>query len=354
MRTYALIFPIALALGTGCDAGKVSSPPAGSSGGAPAGGGAPGAGGNAAPPTPQPTAPGGYYVSGASIYAADGTRHAFHGLDRPSLEWNSSGENLSESDYQAMATWGANVVRISMNQTYWLQGGDYQATVDQQVQWIEASGMDVILDLHWSDRAQGAQPGQQRMADENSRTFWSQVAEKYKGDGRVQFELYNEPHDVSWEVWLNGGASGDGFTVVGMQGLYDAVRATGANNLVIVGGLDHAYDLKGVPSHRVKGYNIAYASHPYDFPNKQPANWRQDWGFMASTDPVVLTEFGDISGNCDTSYYSQLIQYADSVGASWTGWAWYVADCKFPSLIDDWSGTPTAAGAIVKAALGRY
>ena len=27
-------------------------------------------------------------------------------------------------------------------------------------------------------------------------TFWSEVAARYKGDGRVMFELYNEPHDV--------------------------------------------------------------------------------------------------------------------------------------------------------------
>jgi hypothetical protein len=75
---------------------------------------------------------------------------------------------------------------------------------------------------------------------------------------------------------------------------------------------------------------------------------------MASTDPVIVTEFGDISGNCDTTYYAQFVQYADSIGASWTGWAWYVADCRFPSLIEDWNGNPTAAGAIVKAALQRY
>jgi hypothetical protein len=354
MRPFAYALPLVLALVPACDAGRVSTPPPGTSGGAPAGGAGPGGGGVANPNTPSPTAPGGYYTSGSSIYTAAGVKHAFHGLDRPSLEWSDSGENLSESDYQTMATWGANVVRIALNQTFWLQGGGYPETIDQQVQWAEAAGMDVILDLHWSDRAQGAQAAQQRMADENSRTFWTQVAEKYKGDGRVQFELYNEPHDVSWDVWLNGGPSGDGFTVVGMQALYDAVRATGAHNLVIAGGLDHAYDLKGVPSHRLKGYNIAYASHPYDFPNKQPADWRGDWGFLASTDPVIVTEFGTINGNCDTAYYSQLIQYADSVGASWTAWAWYVADCRFPSLITDWNGNPTAAGAVVKAALQRY
>ena len=33
-----------------------------------------------------------------------------------------------------------------------------------------------------------------------------------------------------------------------MQQLYDTVRATGAQNLVIIGGLNWAYDLSGVPA----------------------------------------------------------------------------------------------------------
>ena len=45
---------------------------------------------------------------------------------------------------------------------------------------LDLAGMDVILDLHWSDRGDlGNQgPGQQRMADQNSITFWTQVAGK--------------------------------------------------------------------------------------------------------------------------------------------------------------------------------
>lgn len=42
------------------------------------------------------------------------------------------------------------------------------------------------------------------------------------------FELYNEPHDVSWSQWLNG----DG-TYAGMQEMYNAVRAAGAQSIRI-------------------------------------------------------------------------------------------------------------------------
>ena len=304
-------------------------------------------------------APGGYYVDGRTIYTVDHQPHAFHGLDRPSLEWNRTGEQLSAADYALMASWKANVVRISLNQGFWLAGSSvyfsgYAGIVDQNVRWAHEAGMDVILDLHWSDRGDYARtPDQQTMADAHSVTFWSEVAARYKDDGRVLFELYNEPHDVTWDVWQKGGQTSDGFAAVGMQKLHDAVRATGAQNLVLVGGLSFAFDLSGVRTHRIEGYNIVYVTHPYDSPAKQATTWDTAFGYLTATDPVMATEFGNLR-DCGTSYYSQFLAYASQKKMSWSGWAWFVSGCTFPSLIADWSGTPTASGQLVKAALASY
>jgi hypothetical protein len=312
-------------------------------------------------------APGGYSVSGNTIYDASGKPHRFHGVDRPSLEWSAAGDHLSQADYALMAAWKANVVRVALNQDFWLQGSPtyaagYASTVDQQIRWAEAAGLDVILDLHWSDQGSFANfsstsnppiPGQQRMADAHSVTFWQQVAARYAGDGRVLFELYNEPHDVPWDVWMNGGPSGSGFTVTGMQQLYDAVRGTGAENLVVVGGLQYAFDLSGVAQHPVQGHNVVYATHPYNQPNKQPSTWDAAFGQLAATLPVIATEFGDQT-SCSAAYYASFIAYADTHAISWTGWAWYPSGCMFPSIVADWNGTPTAAGQVEKAALLAY
>lgn len=304
-------------------------------------------------------APDGYYVQGDTIFHASGAPHIFRGISRPSLEWNPAGQYLSQADFERIASWKANVVRLPLNQDFWLAGAalhdpGYEAAVDQAVRWARAAGLDVILDLHWSDRGDLStrSPQQQRMADGNSIVFWREVATKYKGDGRVIFELYNEPHDVSWDVWLSGGPSGDGFQAAGMQQLYDAVRGVGAENLVIAGGLDYGYDLTGVPAHRIRGYNIAYATHPYDLPGKQPADWPARWSFLASSDPVIVTEFG--SFDCSTAYTQAVVDYAESIGASWIGWAWWPQGCSFPSLIVDWSGTASAPGQVVKDALGSH
>jgi endoglucanase len=307
-------------------------------------------------PENPPTAPDGYYVDGNTVYDADDQPHRFLGVARPSLEWSSSGESLSGQDYQHMADWGANTVRIALNQGFWLDGSSvhdaaYPSIIDQQIGWAHDAGLDVILDLHWSDRGDFATtPDQQRMADANSIAFWTALADRYQSDGHILFELYNEPHDISWAVWRNGGDSGEGWNAVGMQQLYDAVRATGAENLVIAGGLDFAYDLTGLPGDgEIDGYNIMYASHPYDYDNKQPSAWPTDWGFVADSHPVIVTEFG--SFDCDASYTSALLDYADQHQLSWTAWAWFPGGCDFPSLIEDWNATPTATGTLVRDAL---
>ena len=138
-----------------------------------------------------------------------------------------------------------------------------------------------------------------------------------------------------------------------MQALYDAVRAAGAENLVLIGGLQFAYDLSGVPSNRVQGHNIVWATHPYNQPGKQPQNWDTGSARCRPPIPVMATEFGDTK-SCGTDYYSTLIPYLDSHHVSWSGWAWYVSGCQFPSIITDWSGTPSAAGQIEKTALAAY
>ncbi len=306
-----------------------------------------------------------FFRTADSAYAVDGrvfvrgrTEHRFHGLDRPSLEWDPHGQQLSLADLQRMAGWGADTVRISLNQDFWLSespayDAGYAALVDKVVACAHTADLDVILDLHWSDRGDySVTPGQQQMADAHSVEFWQELATRYANNSRVLFELYNEPHDVTWDVWRDGGAA-TGFTAAGFQALYDAVRGTGAENVVLAGGLSYAFDLSGVPAHRLRGYNVGYVTHPYNFLGKQPSDWPNAFGTVATYYPVIATEFGDTT-SCSASYSQSFMDYAASLGISWTAWAWWVEPtnpCAFPTLISDWDGTPTTAGAAVKAAL---
>ncbi len=124
-----------------------------------------------------------------------------------------------------------------------------------------------------------------------------------------------------------------------MQQLHDAVRSAGASNLVIVGGLNWAFDLSHVTDFAVKGFNILYATHPYNnAAERQPGKWNGSFGYLTRTAPVIITEFGDATGSCSADWDKQVIDYADTHQASWTAWAWWAGDCKFPSLLTDWNG----------------
>ena len=335
-----------------------------------------------------PMAPGGFATIGNKIYNSNCATHLFHGVARPALQWSPGGDdrfvNVAQ-DFALIKSWKANVVRIPITQVFWTPGvklydPTYKARVLDTVKKARDLGLTVILDLHASDRGNAAYdtvPDVQQLPDEkHSLPFWRDLANTFKGDGGVVFELYNEPHDITWDMWLNGGdiptgpawAGGPvrhGYKAVGMQQLYDAVRAAGARNLVIVSGMHWGYFLDEVPNYRVKGYNIAYASHPYDWPDKQPESWDEAFGSLAATDPVIISEFG--AYKCDrTAYYTAAMDYADRKGMSWIAWAWWTppatmspaersaAICNFPALITDWNGTPSASGALVKARLATY
>lgn len=207
------------------------------------------------------------------------------------------GEGFTDADMQNIANTGANVVRLSLNQNFWISGGPsyvagYKTTIQNLVTLAKAKGMSVILDLHWSNQGSLANTAaQQVMADSYSIQFWQEVATAYKNDPEVLFELYNEPHDVTCSAWRDGGTGAWGFTVAGMQQLYDAVRGTGANNLVIVGGLDYAYDLTCVKTYPLTGTGIIYNTHPYfNFnPKGTPADWDTYFGFLLPDHPVMAT-----------------------------------------------------------------
>lgn len=296
-----------------------------------------------------------YSTSGNRILDPNGNQIVIRGVARPSLEWNPQGQFLSLNDYQLMKNWGANSVRLSLNQCYWLPGSigyssGYVGVVDQQVAWIKSLGMGVILDLHWTNQGVSSWgcDKQQPMADAWSTTFWTQLANRYKNDPWIMFELFNEPYITDWNIWRDGGNT-YGFNVVGFQSLYNTVRATGANNVVIINGLNYAYDLSGAGSRLITGTNIVYGTHPYNFPEKQPGDWDRAFGYLAANYPLIATEFG--TQDCSTSYINSFINYFDSKCISWTAWAWWAESCNFPSIIGDWNGTPYGFGSLLKTSL---
>jgi hypothetical protein len=281
------------------------------------------------------------------------------GVARPSLEWNPQGQYLSVEDIDRMKRWGANVIRLDLNQNYWLQSqpvsvpGSYKQIINAIVYYATQKGMAVILDLHWTENGH-----QSPMADNNSITFWQQVATDYKNFGTVLFELFNEPQGIDKETWLNGNG-----TYVGYQQLYNAVRKVGANNVVIVNGLDWGYDLSFVSdSFKLTGDNIVYGSHPYD--EKGSLSYTGPGGPFANNFkgiigkfPLIFTEFGVNSApyfpNGYQTVYARTLDYVNQNQVNYSAFAWWVdpnsaKSDTFPDIIKDWSGTPLNGGFQIK------
>jgi hypothetical protein len=348
-----------------------------------------------------PVAPGGFAAVGNRIIrASDCAPYRFAGVSRPTLSFSSTGGRLNNPalaahDFANIRAWKANTVRIELAQYYWVPtarsyDAGYAARVERVVKQARDAGLNVILVLQASDRGiadyEPVGNTHQPMPDRNhSIPFWRDVASRFKNDGGVLYELYSEPFPLGgkdgfsdWNMWLKGGlhraddvyGPRPAFQAVGMQELYDVVRSTGAHNLVVIGGTKWGYYLDGVPANRVNGYNIAYSTHPWSFAEypdvNQPATWDRDWAFLAKTDPVMITEFGQF--DCGENYVRALLDKADALGLSWTAWMWgapapgeTVAQsspgdpvCARSYLVLDWDGTPSRTGSVIRERLGRY
>ena len=333
-------------------------------------------------------ADGPYTVQGNAIIGADGKRYLFHGVGRDSLEYNCWGDGHfdarelaymgSGSGKYAVTYWGANTVRLPLSEGIWLNGqssqgcsaAQYQALISSTVNTLTTLKLNVILDLQWSDAGgQSLQAGGPwAVPDADSVIFWQQVATIYKSYSNVLFELFNEPHPGSWACWLSACVTSDTsysqdcncsksvtFNSVGMQALVNAVRGTGATNLVLVAGMDWGYDLSQITKYPIQGTNVVYDTHPYPYVEKQPNTWNTAFGTISKTYPVMSAESGQY--DCGTGYMSQLLAYFDAHQVSWTAWAWVVqgSQCGYPLLIRDYRGTPTAGmGQLIYQHLQSY
>lgn len=317
-----------------------------------------------------PKAPAMLKVDGNGLATADGKEMWLQGLNVPSMEWSAEGENVLKSTEVAIRDWHANVIRLPLSQDRWFgktdqqkdEGKAYRELVDQVVALGAGKGVYVVIDLHWSNAGVwGKYMQQKNMPDPHSLAFWQDVAKRYANHPAVLFDLYNEPRNVTWEVWRNGGEvtekadNGDAlaYRTPGMQGLVDAVRATGAKNVVIAGGLDWAYDLSGV----LKGFaldekggnGIMYATHIYPWKSQ----WEQKVGRVAEKYPVLVGEVGCEPDKAQENPYTwgpDMLGYIQKKKLHWTGWCFHPS--ASPRMLLDWEYTPTPYwGAFAKAAL---
>jgi hypothetical protein len=267
-----------------------------------------------------------------------------------------------------MLAWGINAVRLPLNETCWLgingvpaatSGAAYRARVEGLVRGLRARGLYVLLDLHWTAPGGGIASGLQPMPDaDHAGAFWASVASVFGGDEGVVFDLFNEPYldaaaagGDAWGCWQHGCTvelPGGAWRAAGMQELVDAVRAAGARNVVLVGGLSYANDLSRWSAHAPKDplSQMAAAFHVYNFswPCTSADCWAAIVARVAARVPVVTAEVGE--NDCGHGFVDEYLRWADAAGLSYLAWTWNPWDCAAgPALIRDYDGSPTPYGA---------
>jgi hypothetical protein len=284
----------------------------------------------------------------------------------------------------AMANWHINVVRITLNEDCWLgingvnptySGTTYQDTIINFINLLHKSGMYVIVDLHLNAPGTLKSTAQQAMADtDHAPAFWQSLATTFKNDPAVIFQPYNEPHIDSsnaqttnpWACWRDGctitqvktGYSSRptsfSWQSAGMQSLVNTIRATGATNPILLGGLNYSSDLSQLlqflPSDPQNQLIASFHNYKVVSPKGVtfvecgPICWDRVIATVAQKLPVITDELGE--NDCQSTYVSQYMAWADSHNISYLPWQWSTAPCSAYGLLSDWNGTPSAYGQV--------
>lgn len=215
---------------------------------------------------------------------------------------------------------------------------DYLAEVATVVEYAQAAGLNVIINIHhdgadgahWLDIATAATDSETNAEIEDQiEKVWTQIAEYFADyDDFLVFEGFNEIHDGSWGWGANRTDGGAQYAVLNgwNQVFVDAVRATGGNNTTRMLGVpgyvsdpDLTVDYFTMPTDNYAENRIMVAAHYYAPTDFTLNNVYSDWGHTGDDtagwgDEDYLTE--TLSGLYDTFVASGIPVYLGEIGCT--------------------------------------
>lgn len=333
------------------------------------------------------SAPPQLHVSGNKLVNASGSQVILHGMNRSGAEyacvqgWGFFDGPVDEASILAMKSWShVTAVRVPVNEACWnaesyvnptYAGTSYINAVKAYVSLLNANGLVVIVDLHWTDGlytgnssgCSSAQATCQKPMPDAAQAipFWTSVASTFKGNNAVVFDLFNEPYasratgdtTTGWQCWLNGGTcAGIGYPVAGMQAMVSAVRSTGATNVLMLGGEEYSNDLSQWLTYEPTDPtgNLVASWHSYSFNTCATQScWTSQVAPVIAKVPVIVGEMGE--SDCGGSYMNSLTSWLATENTGYLAWTWDAWGSCPNVLITDYAGDPTPFGAAYKAIL---
>jgi uncharacterized protein (TIGR03437 family) len=319
-----------------------------------------------APPAYLPVPP--LHIAGNHLTDATGSAFLLRGINYPGLE--AAAPTAVELAAQAAMTphtfrviqqrWNTNAVRLPVSPAVWKR--DATAYLDKVAAAVAAAngeGLVVILAAYQDPHSGTASDTGMPSADLPQ--FWAACAQRFRDTPSVIFALFDEPstrnipgaagavhRPADWQFWLNGGTLAGGQTAAGMQALVDAIRGTGAKQVIAAPAFQDALGFQGFnPAAGIRDANILYEAHAtYDLTLTDEARDRS-FGSLAFDYPVSTVwgmTFGRSDAACNavpptipqaSDILFQTVAYFDSRGISWT-----VGDFTPGSLIQNFADIP--------------
>jgi len=150
---------------------------------------------------------------------------------------------------------------------------------------------------------------------EQSKAFFSYMAQKYAGVPNVIYEIWNEPERVGWDTVKNYAVQ-----------IITEIRKYDPNNLIVVGSPHWDQDVDIAATNPITGFkNIAYSFHFYaSDPNHQDALRAKGDAAIKLGLPLIVTEWGvgEASGNGQFNHKKtkKWLRWVADRKLSWANW----------------------------------
>ena len=253
-------------------------------------------------------------VSGTKLVNKNGYPVQLRGMSTHGLQWYANCINDASLDVLANE-WGADIMRVSM----YIQEDGYETNptyftnlVKTIVNKLTARGMYALIDFHQLE------PSDPNYNLSRAITFFTEIANTFKNNNNVIYEICNEPSEVSWNTIKNYANQ-----------VIPVIRAIDADAPIIVGtrawsslGMSDGSTAQEIINSPVNFPNILYTFHFYAKDHRDSYLNQLSWA--ADRLPIFVSEFGSQEASGDgPNDFTMAQKYIDLMRTkkiSWCNW----------------------------------